>query len=120
MVLFFLDGKLIFMEFIIFLASLDGGAKPNSPSKRLWYDVDRSQRNTPFKKRRLFDRSSVVTYDGGISCESVSNSPEKGVDDGKNASAGKLHEGLFSLLYNIFSVISYCLLVIPVLAKSIL
>lgn len=39
----------------------------------------------------------MVTYDGGISCESVSNSPEKEIDVEKNLSAGKLHEGLFSL-----------------------
>ncbi|XP_010690776.2 telomere repeat-binding protein 3 [Beta vulgaris subsp. vulgaris] len=75
------------------LSNSEGGAKHNYPSKRSCYDIDRSQRNTPFKKRRLLDRSSVVTYDGGISCESVSNSPEKGIGDEKNASAGKLHEG---------------------------
>lgn len=72
----------------------DGGPKHIYPSKRPSYEIDRSQRNTPFKKRRLLDRSSVVTYDGGISCESVSNSPEKKViDDEKNASAGELDEG---------------------------
>uniref|UniRef100_A0A7C9ENB3 HTH myb-type domain-containing protein n=1 Tax=Opuntia streptacantha TaxID=393608 RepID=A0A7C9ENB3_OPUST len=61
-------------------------------NKRSHYDLDKSQRNAPFKKRKLFDRSSVVTYDGGISCESVSNSPEKSTDGEKNASAGKLTE----------------------------
>ncbi|XP_021749541.1 telomere repeat-binding protein 3-like [Chenopodium quinoa] len=74
-------------------SNTDGGLKNNDTSKRPSYEIDRFQRNTPFKKRRLFDRSSVVTYDGGISCESVSNSPEKGLDDEKNASAGKLLEG---------------------------
>ncbi|KAK9683320.1 hypothetical protein RND81_10G131800 [Saponaria officinalis] len=56
------------------------------------YEIDRSQRDTPFKKRRIFD-SSVVTHDGGISCESVSNSPEKSSGDDKNALAGTMHEG---------------------------
>ncbi|KNA25070.1 hypothetical protein SOVF_009850 [Spinacia oleracea] len=74
-------------------SNTDGGSKQNYPCKRPSYEIDRSQRNTPFKKRRLLERSSVVTYDGGISCESVSNSPEKEIDVEKNLSAGKLHEG---------------------------
>lgn len=70
-----------------------GVAENNYQNKRSLYELDRSQRNTPFKKRKLLDRSSVVTQDGGISCESVSNSPVKSGDDQKNGSAGKLHEG---------------------------
>ncbi|GAB4827475.1 hypothetical protein Ancab_034358 [Ancistrocladus abbreviatus] len=57
------------------------------------YEHQRSQFNTPFKKRKLFDRSSVVTYDGGISSESASNSPEKGVDDNKSGWSAKMHAG---------------------------
>ncbi|KAL9226606.1 hypothetical protein vseg_002398 [Gypsophila vaccaria] len=60
-------------------------------NKRSCYEIDRSQRDTPFKKRKFFD-SSVVTYDGGISCESVSNSPEKSSGDDKNAFAGTMHD----------------------------
>ncbi|KAL9230139.1 hypothetical protein vseg_005527 [Gypsophila vaccaria] len=57
-------------------------------NKRPCYEIDRSRCDTPIKKRKLFDRSSVVTNDGGISCESVSNSPEKSRDDSDNTIAG--------------------------------
>ncbi|GAB4831814.1 hypothetical protein Ancab_005829 [Ancistrocladus abbreviatus] len=57
------------------------------------YEYQRSQFNTPFKKRKLFDQSSVVTYDGGVSSESASNSPRKDVDDAKNARAAMMHAG---------------------------
>ncbi|KAH9611413.1 hypothetical protein KSS87_016900 [Heliosperma pusillum] len=70
-----------------------GAAKHDYHKKRPCYEIDRSQRNTPFKKRRLLDRNSIVTYDGGISCESVSNSPEKSRDDDNNRIAEKLDEG---------------------------
>ncbi|KAL9231372.1 hypothetical protein vseg_006609 [Gypsophila vaccaria] len=70
-----------------------GVSKYDYVSKRPRYEIDMSQRNTPFKKRKLLDRSSIVTYNGGISCESVSNSPEKSRDDDMNALTGKLHDG---------------------------
>lgn len=35
----------------------------------------------PFKKRKLFDRSSVWASDGGINDERFFNSPEKGIGD---------------------------------------
>jgi hypothetical protein len=39
----------------------------------------------------MFDQSSVVISDGGFSSESVSNSPEKGMTEGKTASSANLH-----------------------------
>jgi len=87
-------------------AFLGSAVKHVYHNKRSHYDLDKSQRNAPFKKRKLFDRSSVVTYDGGISCESVSNSPEKSTDGEKNASAGKLTEGLFHNLFLISADVS--------------
>ncbi|XP_057522802.1 telomere repeat-binding protein 3-like [Amaranthus tricolor] len=68
----------------------DGIAKHTQPSQRTYNEIEKSQR--PLKKRILFHPSSVVTYDGGISSESVTNSPEKGIIDEKNALAAKLHE----------------------------
>jgi len=87
------------IEFFFKPSSPGGVAKHNLQNKRSLYELDRSQRNTPIKKRKLFDRSSVVTQDGGISSESVSNSPVKSGDDHKNGSAGKLHEGLFQNIF---------------------
>ncbi|CAO2817098.1 unnamed protein product [Amaranthus hypochondriacus] len=58
--------------------------------------VFRSQRNLRLKKPRLIDRNSV-TFDEGIGCESLSKSPEKGIDDEKNGSAGKLHKVQLSI-----------------------
>ncbi|XLR35869.1 hypothetical protein S83_063769, partial [Arachis hypogaea] len=39
----------------------------------------------------LFDRSSVLTSDGGFSSDSVSNLPKKGMDRGSHRSSSKLH-----------------------------
>ncbi|GAB2299823.1 hypothetical protein Dimus_033876 [Dionaea muscipula] len=57
------------------------------------HEHERSQRDTPFKKRKLFDQSSIVTYDGGNSSESVSNLPDKDIDVTKISWAAKLHQG---------------------------
>lgn len=43
----------------------------------------------------MFDQSSVVISDGGLSCESVSNSPEKCMTEDKNDAAAMLNGGLF-------------------------
>jgi len=93
------DFNEVFFFSFPFPASPGSAVKDVNHNKRSHYDLDRSQRNTPFKKRKLFDRSSVVTYDGGVSCESVSNSPEKSTDDEKNATGGKLNQGFFSSFF---------------------
>ncbi|XP_045826196.1 telomere repeat-binding protein 4-like [Trifolium pratense] len=51
---------------------------------------DRSRHSTIVKRRKFFDRVSGVTSDGGFSSESVSNSPEKGMDGHKPSSSSKL------------------------------
>ncbi|GMN41480.1 hypothetical protein TIFTF001_010703 [Ficus carica] len=55
----------------------DGGMKTLYNKRKNCYKRDRCQHDTLFKRRKLFDRSSVVLSDGGFSSESVSNSPEK-------------------------------------------
>ncbi|GMH30588.1 hypothetical protein Nepgr_032431 [Nepenthes gracilis] len=60
-------------------------------NKKSHDERERSQHNTPFKKRKLFDQSSVATFDGGISSETASNSPDKGINTNKNGPATKLH-----------------------------
>ncbi|KAF5467320.1 hypothetical protein F2P56_017154 [Juglans regia] len=49
------------------------------------------QRDVLFKRRKMFDQSSVVISDGGFSCESVSNSPEKCMTEDKNDVATMLN-----------------------------
>ncbi|XP_023539928.1 telomere repeat-binding protein 4-like isoform X2 [Cucurbita pepo subsp. pepo] len=44
-----------------------------------------------YKRRRFFDRSSVVNSDEGMSSESVSNSPEKSIHIDKSGLAAVLH-----------------------------
>lgn len=56
------------------------------------YEHGRFQSYSPFKKRKLFDQSSTVTYDRGNSSESVSNSPED-IDINKGTWAAILHPG---------------------------
>ncbi|CAL0334843.1 unnamed protein product [Lupinus luteus] len=50
-----------------------------------------SQHNARVKKRKFFDRVSGVTSDGVFSSESVSNSPEKGIDGDNSDLSAKLH-----------------------------
>ncbi|KAK8976644.1 hypothetical protein V6N11_057244 [Hibiscus sabdariffa] len=69
----------------------DGGMKPLYRKRKAYYNYDRHQYDTLCKRRKFFDRSSIVTSDGGISSESVCNSPEKVVDGDKGSSASMLH-----------------------------
>ncbi|XP_024028075.1 telomere repeat-binding protein 5 isoform X1 [Morus notabilis] len=55
--------------------------KPIYRNRKDCYKRQRSQMTVPFKKRKLFDRSSVWTSDGGINDERFFNSPEKGIGD---------------------------------------
>ncbi|KAE8712084.1 Telomeric DNA binding protein 1, putative isoform 2 [Hibiscus syriacus] len=68
----------------------DGGMSPPY-RKRKTYNYDRYHYNTHYKRRKFFDRSSIVTSDGGISSESVCNLPEKVADGDKGSSASMSH-----------------------------
>ncbi|OMO59033.1 hypothetical protein CCACVL1_25149 [Corchorus capsularis] len=70
----------------------DGGIK-RLYRKRKTYNYDRCQYDTLYKRRKFFDRSSIVTSDGGISSESVSNSPEKVMNGDKSSSSAMSHGG---------------------------
>ncbi|XP_059626594.1 telomere repeat-binding protein 5-like isoform X2 [Cornus florida] len=52
--------------------------KPAYRNRKNCYKRQRSQRDYPFKKRKLFDCSSVSNSDGGISSEGISSLPGKG------------------------------------------
>ncbi|KAK8671761.1 hypothetical protein V6N13_038347 [Hibiscus sabdariffa] len=69
----------------------DCGTKPLYRKRKAYYNYDRYQYDTLYKRRKFFDRSSIVTSDGGISSESVCNSPEKVVDGDKGSSASMSH-----------------------------
>ncbi|XP_019460821.1 PREDICTED: telomere repeat-binding protein 4-like isoform X2 [Lupinus angustifolius] len=65
----------------------DGGVKPLYRKRKTCYSFERSRQCTLFKRRKFFGRSSVITSDGGFSWDSVSNSPDKGMDgDSSNSS----------------------------------
>ncbi|XVF75319.1 hypothetical protein PTKIN_Ptkin13bG0177800 [Pterospermum kingtungense] len=68
----------------------DGGMKPLHRKRKTYYNYDRCQYE---KRRKFFDHSSIVTSDGGISSESVSNSPEKVMNGDKSSSVAMLHGG---------------------------
>ncbi|CAL0317677.1 unnamed protein product [Lupinus luteus] len=69
----------------------DEGVKPlYHKRKACYYSFERSRHGTLFKRRKFFGRSSVLTSDGGFSCDSVSNSPDKGIDGDSSNSSAKL------------------------------
>ncbi|GMJ11918.1 TELOMERIC DNA-BINDING PROTEIN 2, TRF-like 9 [Hibiscus trionum] len=70
----------------------DGGIKPLLRKRKAYYNYDKCQHDTLYKRRKLFDHSSIVTYDGGIGSGSVSNSPEKVKNENKSSSVTMSHE----------------------------
>lgn len=56
---------------------LDGGLKALYRKRKLCHGNNPWKREAIHRKRRLSDKGLVVNYDGGLSSESVSNSPEK-------------------------------------------
>ncbi|KAL1308153.1 hypothetical protein HN51_050090 [Arachis hypogaea] len=67
------------------------GVKPLYDTRKIGCRFERSQHNTLFKRRKFFDRGSVLTSDGGFSSDSVSNLPKKGMDRDSHRSSSKLH-----------------------------
>ncbi|XP_025690289.1 telomere repeat-binding protein 3 isoform X1 [Arachis hypogaea] len=62
----------------------DMGAQLLYRKRKICQSFERSEHKTRVKRRKFFDRVSGVTSDGGLSSESVSNSPEKGMDNPKD------------------------------------
>ncbi|XP_011654955.1 telomere repeat-binding protein 3 isoform X2 [Cucumis sativus] len=58
--------------------------------RKLYFNSERYQ-DSLYKRKRFFDRSSMVNSDGGMSSESVTNSPEKSVHIDKSSLAAILH-----------------------------
>ncbi|KAK6933165.1 hypothetical protein RJ641_036059 [Dillenia turbinata] len=69
------------------LCNTDGKLKHVYPKRKTSNQRERSHLDTPLKKRKLFDQSPVVSYDGGSSAESISNSPEKEKNEDNSGSA---------------------------------
>ncbi|KAK7300732.1 hypothetical protein RJT34_11581 [Clitoria ternatea] len=68
----------------------DGGVKTLNRKRKTCYSFERSQHYALLKRRKFFDRGSVITSDGVFSSESVSDSPDKGIDGNKPSSSGNL------------------------------
>ncbi|MED6134563.1 hypothetical protein PIB30_038108 [Stylosanthes scabra] len=62
------------------LSRSDMGAQPHYRKRKICHSFERSEHKARVKRRKFFDRVSRVTSDGGFSSESVSNSPEKGMN----------------------------------------
>lgn len=74
----------------------DGGLKPLYRKRKTFCNRERYQRDVLFKRRKMFDQSSVVISDGGFSSESVSNSPEKGMTEANRVSSSVMgHQAPF-------------------------
>ncbi|KAL5734682.1 hypothetical protein ACOSP7_032543 [Xanthoceras sorbifolium] len=68
----------------------DGGLRPLHRKRKTCYNRERHHRDVLYKRRKFYDRSSVETFDGRFSCESVTNSPEKGRSGDKSSSGSML------------------------------
>ncbi|GLT93070.1 hypothetical protein SLE2022_108760 [Rubroshorea leprosula] len=64
-----------------------GGMKPLYRKRKTRYNHKKGQYDVFYKKKKFCDWHSAVTSDGGVSSESVSNSPEKVLNGDKNNSA---------------------------------
>ncbi|GAV75168.1 hypothetical protein CFOL_v3_18647 [Cephalotus follicularis] len=69
----------------------DAGTKPLYCKRKTCYNRERFQQNGLYKRRKFADRNSVLNSDGAFSSESVSNSPQKGMNGDKYVSAARLH-----------------------------
>ncbi|KAE8676895.1 Telomere repeat-binding protein 3 [Hibiscus syriacus] len=71
----------------------DGGIKSVNHKRKTYCNYDNCQYDTLYKRRKFFDRSSIVTSDEGIGSGSVSNSPEK-IKKENNSSSGAMSHGV--------------------------
>ncbi|KAG8473782.1 hypothetical protein CXB51_035967 [Gossypium anomalum] len=69
----------------------DGGIKALHRKRKTYYNYDKCQYDTLYKRRKFFERSSIVTSDGGMGSENVSNSPEKVTNENKCRSVAMSH-----------------------------
>ncbi|KAH9766723.1 Telomere repeat-binding protein 4 [Citrus sinensis] len=60
------------------LSRADGGTKPPHRKRKKCHNLERCQHDAFYKRRKFHNRSLLETFDGSFSCESVTNSPEKG------------------------------------------
>ncbi|RDY03071.1 Telomere repeat-binding protein 4, partial [Mucuna pruriens] len=70
----------------------DEGVKTLNRKRKTCYGFERPQDCTLFKRRKFFDRGSVVISDGGFSSDSVSDSRGKGINVDNPSSSGKPQE----------------------------
>ena len=69
----------------------DRGVKLHDRKRKTCCSFGRYQPSTHFKRKKFFEQGPVVTSDGGFSRESVSNSPEKGMDGDNHSSFTNWH-----------------------------
>lgn len=90
------------------MVNVDSGTKRVCHNRKAYYNCETFQHDRPFKKRRLFDQSSVVTSDGGVSSDTYSNLPGKSMKVNKSDSDDLLCEGIF-LPHDLYDPIIRCL-----------
>lgn len=74
---------------------LDGDFKSIWRNRKGCYRRQRSQMNIPFKKRKIFGRSSFSNSDRWVRCEGKSDLPEKGINGDPSGSCMKTRGGTF-------------------------
>lgn len=97
--------RLCNFQFPFVTESIDDEARNPFRKRKLHFNSERYQVDSLYKRRRFFDRSSIVNSDGGMSSESVTNSPEKSVHIDKSGLAAILHGGPLANLLLEFRVL---------------
>ncbi|KAI6668972.1 hypothetical protein NL676_003857 [Syzygium grande] len=69
----------------------DGEMKSFTHKRRTFYKRERYNSDCLYKRRKLLDRSSIVTFDGVFSGESNSSSPQKNMNGDRNGSIAMMH-----------------------------
>lgn len=88
--------------------SPDSEVKPVYHHRKLCYKYQRSQRDYPIKKRKLYyDHSSVPKPDRGISCKGITSFPGKKFSCDASASSATMCGGLFPSLP--FLLMGFCI-----------
>lgn len=84
---------LCYLWFHFISESVDEETRNPFRKRKMYCHNERYQGDSLYKRRRFFDRSSMVNSDGGMSSESVTNSPEKSAHDNTSGLAAALHGG---------------------------
>lgn len=84
----------------------DAETTPDYGNRKNCYNCQRSVRDYPFKKRKLYDRCSLSNSDGGLSSDVISSLPGQG-SNGDGFGMGPTKHGGLSSSTSHFPLLGY-------------